>query len=59
MWKTSIESVNADSLRTQDSFARLTQTLTNGRIDIARIQETHNERIDTQENNRYNLLRGR
>ena len=46
--KTRITPINADSLRTQGSFQRLTMMPTEERIDIECIQKTHNERADAQ-----------
>ena len=56
--KTRIASINADSLRTNDAINRLTQVLHDNNIDVACIQETHNERIDTEERNGYVIFFG-
>ena len=38
--------MNVDNIRTENCIIGLTQTLAKYRIDIARIQETHNGRIN-------------
>ena len=42
-----IASLNVDSLRTQDSIYSTIHNLNTNNIDIACIQETHNDRIDS------------
>ena len=53
-----IASMNVDSLRTNESIRKLALTLKEQNIDIACIQETRNERNDTQEENDYIIIFG-
>ena len=57
--KSRIASANVDILRTRESPQKLTMALEEGKIDIACIQETHNERNDTHEENGYIIISGR
>ena len=56
--KTRIATMNVDTLRTKESMDRLTQHLHNQRIDIACIQETHNERTDAVASLEYTIYFG-
>ena len=44
-----ISSINAGIVRTKAPIIKLSNPPQSKRIDMARIQETHNERIDTHE----------
>ena len=56
--KMRLASMNVDNLRNKESIRKLTTTLKEQKIDIACIQETHNERDDTQEENDYVIIFG-
>ena len=54
--KARIASLNMDNLRTPDSIRRLLDLLKTSRIDIACIQETHNDRIDSIQLGDYTIF---
>ena len=51
-------SINADSLRTNDAFIRITNLTQWNNIDIDCAREAHNERIDAQEVGKYKTFFG-
>ena len=53
-----IATINADNLRNKDSIERITDLIKRKNIDIACIQETHNERTDTFEEQNYTFFFG-
>ena len=53
-----IASLNPDSLRTNEAKKTLINTINALRIDIACIQETHNERIDSEQIENYTNFYG-
>ena len=53
-----IASLNPDSLRTKEAKTTLISTINALRIDIACIQETHNERIDSEQIDNYTIFYG-
>ena len=50
--------MNIDTLRTNESIQTLLHALNKHEIEIARIQETHNGRIDSEQYNNYTILYG-
>ena len=53
-----IASINPDSLRTKEAKNTLINTINALRIDIACMQETHNERIDSEQIENYTIFYG-
>ena len=53
-----IATINADNLRTRNAMERLSDLLKRKGIDIARIQETHNESMGTFEIGDYIIIFG-
>ena len=53
-----ITTMNVDTLRTMDSIDAVLTNLHSNNIDVACIQETHNNRNDHMERENYNLFSG-
>ena len=53
-----IASMNVDTLRTNASIYNTIGGLSRNKIDISRIQETHNDRTDSVEINDYEIIFG-